>query len=679
MQAFSRLRPTLIALVLLVLLSIAGYGLELSFPLRAPKLANTFTPATNVTAQEIGSYDVLGYPVSKAEAEKLLQTEGGQAQLSSDNGAIAITPDLIRLGRDAFYRETFSNEYFFTDVVGAIDGPINLVTMSRAIAALGGKHTTNLQVPIDQDVTIGGRTFRAGTLVSTGLDVPAGSLVPLGMQVVKSGAKLRIGLTCAACHASVDKETGKVIEGAPNIDVDTGLLQAFATNSAAMFRQTGVNPVTFPAGSKTYINLVGEKQFLPDAKAVEDAVDAQFLAWSPGNFDSTPDNRNNPSQIPSSFTFETFPYGWSGFSSVGWFHGLTTLNNNVHAVNSDPTTSSYASKYLLGMDKETYLGVILQNAADRKFRLSEGAKPSKFLEKIDPTPNAPGINEVVKMPGYPRGSVFILDGLMASSPGLPLGAQLNGMSAFQNTLAPPPHEPTDDKTILQRGAAVFEKASCVECHSGRYFTNHRVIAQTEVNSQPSRASALAKMPQTFVPPETFPPGIRVPIPVDPDVLSVPVEITPQEDQDLAYAVNNPGGYKVQSLIGLYLTAPYLHDGGVAASADALSQDADGFYTVKKPEQMGLAGTLLNEIAPDPAASLRVLLDRNLRQAAVTANRANSDLQAINSDGSGHEYWVDQRAGFSSQDQTDLIDFLLSLDDEPLVLPPSVELKIANAS
>ena len=53
------------------------------------------------------------------------------------------------------------------------------------------------------------------------------------------------------------------------------------------------------------------------------------------------------------------------------------------------------------------------------------------------------------MPGYPKGSPFILDGLMASSPHMPVAAQLNGMSAFQNSLAPPPVG-IKDLTSLQR-------------------------------------------------------------------------------------------------------------------------------------------------------------------------------------------------------------------------------------
>jgi hypothetical protein len=83
----------------------------------------------------------------------------------------------------------------------------------------------------------------------------------------------------------------------------------------------------------------------------------------------------------------------------------------------------------------------------------------------------------------------------------------------------------------------------------------------------------------------------------------------------------------------------------------------------------MAGTLMQNIKPDPAASLRVLVDRNLREKAIAANRANSDLQATNVDGSGHEYWADEKAGYNAQEQNDLIQFLLSIDDSPEVLLP----------
>lgn len=171
----------LILLCVLIFVGFLGYFLELSLPTRPPKLDNTYTPFSQTTPQEIGSYDVLGNPVNKAEADKLLQTESGSLALTPENGAILITENLINLGRDTFYRETFGNEYFFTDILGAIDGPINLVSMGKAIAALKGQPTTNIQITLDKDVTVGGRDFKAGTVLNTGLDVSVGSLIPLGI------------------------------------------------------------------------------------------------------------------------------------------------------------------------------------------------------------------------------------------------------------------------------------------------------------------------------------------------------------------------------------------------------------------------------------------------------------------------------------------------------------------
>jgi hypothetical protein len=127
------LRSILILLSVLIFVGFLGFFIELTLPTRAPKLESTYTPLTQITPQEIGSYDVLGYAVDKDTAEKLSQTQEGQVLLAPENGAIPITENLIKLGRDAFYRETFGNEYFFTDVVGAINGPINLLSMGRAI------------------------------------------------------------------------------------------------------------------------------------------------------------------------------------------------------------------------------------------------------------------------------------------------------------------------------------------------------------------------------------------------------------------------------------------------------------------------------------------------------------------------------------------------------------------
>lgn len=202
-------------------------------------------------------------------------------------------------------------------------------------------------------------------------------------------------------------ETGRILEGAINTDINLGPLIAMASNSAALFRQTDVNPTKITPGEHTFINNKGETAKLPDPKIMEDEVDAAILSWPPGNFVSNGDLKNNSAQIPSSYTHETFPYAWSGVASIGWFHGLTTLNNAVFGLNADPTTTADASESVLGIDKEVYLGTMLQNASSPDFRLPEDAKPSEFFEQVDPTPGEPGINSVIKMPEYPKGTLFM--------------------------------------------------------------------------------------------------------------------------------------------------------------------------------------------------------------------------------------------------------------------------------
>ncbi|MCT7963092.1 hypothetical protein NG791_20690 [Laspinema sp. D1] len=657
---------------ILPIVAVIGFlvsGVEVVLPATPPSEAMTYTPMTQPAPPGIGSYDVLGHPVSKEEADRLLQTEAGRDYLSPENGAIEITDELIDLGRKNFYTETFGNEVIFTDVVGILDGPINIASMTKAILALKGQPTTNLQIPLKEDITVGGQTFKAGTMLNTGLDVPKGSVLPLGLSNHLSGTKVRVGVTCALCHAAIDGKTGAILEGATNNDIDAGLLLAMASNTAALYRQTGVNPLELPKGSHTYLNSQGELAKLPDSESFEEAVDQVFLSWAPGNFDSSGDQIDNPSQIPPSYTHDAWPYSWSGGSSIGWFHGLSSLNSRVFAFNADPTTTAENSEKLYGIDKETFLGAIFQNSSNSKFRLPEGAKPSEFFARVNPTPDSPGFDQTIKMPEYPNASLFAANGLMLATPALPVGTAANAMSAWQNTLAPPPNEFLSDSEAVQRGAVIFNQAGCVDCHSGRYFTNHEVIPQREVGTQPERAKASLGLKKLFQDPTTYPPSVQVPLPENPPVIPVPTDITPQRSIDVTFGITEPkGGYKVQHLIGLYLTAPYLHDGGVAAAADGLRQDADGKFAIANPDRIGLPGTLLQGINPDPEASLRMLVDRRLREAMIASNRANPSLKRANIDGRGHDYWVDEEAGFTPGDQSDLIQFLLSIDDDPEVLP-----------
>lgn len=48
------------------------------------------------------------------------------------------------------------------------------------------------------------------------------------------------------------------------------------------------------------------------------------------------------------------------------------------------------------------------------------------------------MNSVFRMPGFPAGSIFMTDGLIAGTRGHRFAEELNALSAYQDSLAPPP-------------------------------------------------------------------------------------------------------------------------------------------------------------------------------------------------------------------------------------------------
>lgn len=602
-------------------------------------------------------------PVDKRTEEMTgSQTTHGLSLMSDDEQKIDVTPDLLKQGRKAFYEETFGNEVFFTDIMGLMDGPVNFITIGKAVAKLKGEGTSNLQLELPYDVTIGGKTFKKGTIIDTGIDVPKGSLMPLGLVPKVTREGLKVGMTCAACHATVDSRTGQVIEGAPNSDLNAGLLMAFATNSAAYFRHTDVNPQHMAALKAHLDQLDGESSPvpLPDVEEFEEAVDRTLMSWPAGNFDSSIDLKANPAQIPDSFTFGDHPYSWSGFAKAGPFHGLSAFVNNVHATNADTLTTAEHSETLFGIDKEVYYGTILQNAANKRYRYPGGQlRPSEFFRKVDPTPGVPGVINAVPAPSFPRGSIVSPDGLILSDPNDRVNEKNNAMAAWQNSLRPPPSK--RDPTLIREGRRVFDQAGCLRCHAGETLTNNEVIPVGEVGTQPSRAKSFQKLPRIFAPPELWDKNATAPLTGNERKWRVPTDGMGRDWFTLAYAQDGKGGYKVPSLIGLKVTAPYLHDGGVAAGPDALAWDKNEGYVIRDQGQLGLTGTVLKNVTPDAENSLAALIDRSVRDEVVRANRDSAQLVQTSVTGEGHAYWVDAEAGFTAEEQKALVEYLLSLD------------------
>ncbi len=640
-------------IVLLILLGILAGGLLIEFEYAymppVDKVANPHRINMDL------AYDVWGRPVTLSEADELMETESGRLMLSPYHGALEINEELLRLGREAFYKETFGNEIFATEVAGLLDGPLSLWSFLRAIIASGGNGTDNLQVRIARDAVIGGRDYERGDIIDTGLDIVPGSYAVLGMKVRYSRGRILTGITCAACHSTVDMDTGLVVEGAPNANLNIGELMALASNSAAFFANAEISSIEdyVTDTERTVITSDGREVPLPDPELLEDAVDRIFLSWMPGTFDSTIDLVANPSQIPDSFTWQDHPYGWTGFAGAGPFMGLSVLNNNVHALNSDGLSQAEASEDLFGFDKELTYAMVLQNASRSRYRWrpESNIRPSQFFIHRNPTPPTMGFNRMVHTPSFPKGSLISPDGLFISNEGSRVWLENNAMSAFQNTLAPPPAPIDFDSETLDLGLEVFETAGCGTCHSGAAYTNNRILPARDVGTSPSRAKANANNWNAMLfPPLTWSWDTPVPIPLNARILEVPLDHLDMDEVELAYAQDDrgEGGFKVKGLIGLWWTAPYLHDGSIAVGPDS-------------EEDIGIPGTLHTGIRPDPVNSLRALLDRDLRRQVIEATEDSEALRATKVTGTGHEQWVDAQAGFSEEEQEALIHYLLSLE------------------
>lgn len=568
-------------------------------------------------------------------------------------GAVKVTAQMLARGERAYYDETFGNEIFLSDVMGILAGGVSAESFAEGIAALHGNGTTNLRVPIARAVTVGGRRFEMGEWVDTGIDVPAGAVAPLGMKMFKEGTRVRAGITCAACHSTVDPVTFKVVHGAANPDLNTGLLIALAPNSAAFFPHTDVGLdrwQAMPTG-EVVTGADGKVMTLPDAGALEDAVDRVLLSWPPGGFDSMVDMAAAPTKIPQAFARGNWPYNYSGGFAVGPFHGLSVQTNNVHGLNSDTLTLAGQARELFGMDPEVYLAVLLRRSSSERLRWkAEGAeKPSALVARVMGRGDGlPVINEVVALPTFPKASVLSPTSLWNSKAGTPVWESVNAMAAWQMTLKVPLPTAGARPSVerMQRGQAVLEQAGCTACHSGPWLTNNRVVPTEQVGTQALRARSLKKMAALLADGAAGGIGWRFDeqVPLRPDAGRVRFPVADWGQVELAMAAgDSAGGYKVPSLVAAYWTARYLHDGGVAVGADAKAE--------------GVPVTLLRFVPVDPHNSMMALIDRQVRERVVAANRANPRLAAMHVTGEGHPFWVDGAAGYSADDQEALVDYL----------------------
>lgn len=634
--------------------------------------------------QPLGYYDYFGKLLSPQEASQLVVNKGFDPKNSISYqrvGAVKITKELIAKGEDIFFNRKIGDTFGLQGVFGFGFGLATILPeIQTAIVKLQGQPTTNLQIILKKNITLGSRTFPQGSVINTGLKVEKGGTFPIGLGITP-----KIDISCAICHISLSNK-GERLLGVPNGEIATPLLIALAPNTAAGFARLNFNPLDpqYKGNGKIILDSKGNKVELPDPEKFEKAFDDAVLDVPFGHFESSPDGIRNTTQIPNIFTFKDHPYGTDGQFAVGPFAGLSTINNGVHSSEINLSADAQLSAKTLGIDPEVYIGTFLQNAATPSLRLPEGVivKPSEWLRKIAPNPTQAQLEDQIPAPGtgtYPnlRPSLFTYNGLVFSpntqKPGDiasgPFLFAANAMSAFQNSLVPPANKTSENWQALnsnsvKRGAKVFEKANCATCHIPPFFTDNKIHPIDEIRTNPARAQSRLGLSNLLVPPKLYTFNTPVPIPASAEVLDVPTQGISDTPTTLPKGILPKGGYKTTSLRGLYLSAPYLHDGGAAVRAGSLKVNSNGSFTVVNKNGLGLSGTLSQGIPADPASSLRALVDRDLRSLVVKANKANPSLVRSNLDGTGHHFYVDRQSGFNSKQQADLINFLLALDDNP---------------
>lgn len=305
-----------------------------------------------------------------------------------------------KLGELWFRQTTFGNERTITDVLGLLGGSVEvpctidgksarcaepvLPHFARAMDALdgepgnlfggnGGAYTSDLVLAFPKGTTLHG--IPVPERVHTGLDVEAGSPWPIGIVPVPAGGadatlpylvepsalgggpappgKVRLGLTCATCHYSLDVDwdgradlrsawSHEPTQGSPyrpehawaigNQDLKLGWVIALSKNPLAVFSvfsgalggRTATDARAFGRWVKSYYEVRPE--------VVVREVVRGMLMQPRGFADDTPDGLFQAIQLPSLYTRRNHPFNFDGN-----FVNADDRNNGVWTIALDPT------------------------------------------------------------------------------------------------------------------------------------------------------------------------------------------------------------------------------------------------------------------------------------------------------------------------------------------------------
>jgi hypothetical protein len=320
----------------------------------------------------------------------------------------------------------------------------------------------------------------------------------------------RIGVTCALCHSRADDRwgpgVGRRMDGVPNVNLAVGEVVAWGARSRAYLPFVNVSG----AGAGPLVSLGA----MAAAEPAETSVDAALRAWPRGQADILPDGVGNPTEIPSLFAVQAHgPYLWDGS-----FAKATDATQFFATIVFDPTTlATRWGRHYLTDGPFWPVGEPLS------------ASYEGILRSIDSTAS------------WPRATIFRASVFSLFHDALDAGFRVDrdavsALTAYLGTLLPPDPELADARSI-DAGRSVFRKAGCGTCHLEAPVAGGAVV------------------PLAVLVPGYHAPGDAI----DDPMLAYDDRIARAPGEDSI----SRRGYKVPPLLGLWLSAPYLHDGSVA--------------------------------------------------------------------------------------------------------------------
>ena len=252
-----------------------------------------------------------------------------RAERTSTNDAIDDNGKAtLKEGRSVFRHETYGDEAFWSDtlqlnraIAGERHGGVGPGLTPRQALELG------LKVDVSHLPRILGQAIKGGSAnlddVETTLELLRADAV-VGVKMINDGARpMRIGITCALCHSTVNdaltKGIGNRLDGWPNRDLNVGAIIALSPNLQPFEQALGLDA---------------------------DTIRKVLRSWGPGKYDAElihdgktyrPDGKPAATLLPAAFglsgiNLHTYTgWGsithWNAYVAVTQMHGRGTFHD----------------------------------------------------------------------------------------------------------------------------------------------------------------------------------------------------------------------------------------------------------------------------------------------------------------------------------------------------------------